>query len=626
MKRARIKSLVLITAITLILYVSIPSSIISDANLLKDTHFLNRLDIKSDSTETKCLEYFKHYQNADIKYSYSDYVFEDPLEDYLNKQIKQFPSYSNQQYKSWTRDYTDHRKSYLEVEQNLINQTIDTRIYSSCFLKQEHAVNEYCGQLQSKLFPFLTFKSPILTKFDGKTWEYSQGECFLQQIYTQARGRGIVVSAKNNHYQQLVSLFITLRILNNTIPIQIVHRGDLSRSRQLQLTRLARIDISRLIAENSEYVKAITSQPNYENTIFKNSQYSKLDVQFLNIQPTITKDFAKQFKQYSNKLLAALFTTFKEAIIMDADIILFKSPEELFSIPEYVSTGAFFFRDRELINRSSFLDKQFWKNLMPTSKESIFNNIKPASDQTFNNRYFQGFTHQVEAGIVLMDRSTHFPGILHSLQLSLWRTATKRVWGDKELFWLSQAISGTDSYAFNKHAAGAVGELQVSEEGVSGICSNQPVHVYNDTLLWINSGFKYCKNGGAARDLKYFKGLDMPALVDKYKGPLNVSAVVIPPNVDDLYLSWSKETEELEPEQRIQGWYNTAMCAGYTYCAASPVVVNREKRFGKVLKFSERETLDYNYLGNVWLTANELQKAIDRNRNNLNDYLDVSIK
>lgn len=620
-RKPRLKPLLLVSLATLLLFL-IPSQITSKEK--NNTHFINKLEFNHDSLDSNCQSYFKHYSQGNIQYSYSDYVFEETLDEYLKKQIEKFPSYSNQQYKSWITDHKDHRTSYLEMEQNLINQTIDTRIYGNCFLKPNHITNEHCGLLQENLFPFLTFQSPILTKFDGKTWEYSQGDCFLQQIYNQAQGQGIVVSAKNSHYQQLVSLLLTLRILNNTLPIQIVHRGDLSRSRQLQLTRLSRLDLLQMINENTEYVEPLIGLENYNQTMLKNSQYPRLDIQFLNIKPTISKDFTRQFKQYSNKLLATLFTTFKEAIIMDADVILFKPPQELLSIPEYKSTGAFFFKDRELINRSSDEDKIFWKKLMPLGKESIFN-IQQPSDQTFNNRYFHGFTHLVEAGIVLMDRSTHFPGILHSLQLSLWRTATKRVWGDKELFWLSQAISGTDSYSFNKDAAGAVGEL-ITSDGVQKICSNQPVHLYNDSLLWINSGFKYCKNGGASRDLKYFEGMDMPTLVEKYKGPLNVSAVVVPPHVDELYLSWTKEMEELESEERIQGWYNTAMCAGYTYCAASPVVVNGEKKYGKVVEFSQIEQLNYNALGKAWMIANDLQKIIEKNRSKMDQYLDVSIK
>lgn len=600
----------------------------------KNTHFIERVELKEiDPLSTKCHEFFNHYSQHPISYEYSDYVFEHSLENYLGQQIKKFPNHSKQQLQSWKNDYVDHRNSYFEVEQNLKNQTIDTRIFGTCFLKPDHITdNNQCDYIQRKLFPWMTQRSPLLVNYDGTTFEYPESDCFIQGVYKYAKGQGIVLSAKNSHYQQLVSLILTLRILGNTLPLQIVHRGDLSKSRQLQLTRLARIDFSRLLTEKHEVVKMLLDhQENFKDTNFKSSQYPKIEISYLNIQNTVTKPYLKQFKSYSNKLLAALFTTFKEVIIMDADIILYKSPQSLFDyIEEYKRTGAFFFKDRELINRSSKEDARFWKSLMPTERESqFFPSIQQVTDHSISNRYFDGFTHLVEAGIVLMDRSTHFPGLLISMQLTLWRTATKRVWGDKELFWLSQAISGTESFEFNKYPSGAVGEIihpDVKNNEQVKICSNQPVHVYNDSVLWINSGFKYCKNGAASKDLKHFPGYDMPKLTDLYKGPINVSAVVIPPIVDDYYLSWSKEMEQKDLHERTQGWYNEAMCQGYTYCAVSPVTIRGKKRYGKVLEFSKEQTRDYNYLGNVWLDANTLQRDLEKRKSTLMDYLDVSTK
>ncbi|CCH41641.1 putative alpha-1,3-mannosyltransferase [Wickerhamomyces ciferrii] len=563
-----------------------------------------------------------------IGYKPSNYVFEDSIDEFINKQIKKFPNYSPQQIKSWTQDHKDHRNSYLEIESNLINQTIDTRTFGNCFLRPEHIIkDDHCKFVQEKLFPWLTFKSPKLTRYDGVETEYSiSGGCFLQQIFKQQKGEGIVISAKNSHYQQLVSLFTTLRILNNTLPIQIVHRDDITKSRRSQLIRLARLDLKTLVEEqNSTIIEPLTLQNEYNQTELKYSDYPKLDVSFLNIQPTISKSHSKDFKMYSNKLLATLFTTFQKAIFMDADIILFKSPQDLLKIPEFQEKGAFFFRDRELINRSSDQDKIFWEKLMPTKYESSNFGTPSATSQTLDNRYFHGFTHLVEAGVVLMDRSTHFPGLLHALQLVLWNTATKRVWGDKELFWLSQAISGTENFAFNKHGAGAIGEIIVNGTQEK-ICSNQPVHVYNDTILWINSGFKFCKNGGAGRDLKHYPGYTLDTLMERYRGGINVSAVIVPPQVDDLYLGWSSEEQHLDHEQRIQGWYNMAMCSGYTYCAVSPVIEsNGKERHGTVIKVNEQESFNYNYLGNVWLDANEMSKTIDKNKKEFAPYIDVDV-
>lgn len=664
MLRLRAKALLILTAITLLLlYFAIPTTHNKQDNT--NPHFIAKLNLDNDietSLDAKCSLFVETYIENDISYlHHSDYVFEESLQHYLSKQSLKFPNYSQLQYNSWINDYNDHLNSYLEIERNLINQTIDTRIFNNCFLQPDYIElnNTHCNIIQQNLFPWLTFKFPTINKFDGSEFSLTNSNCFIQDLYKQSSGKGIVLTAKNSHFQQLSSLFLSLRIINNTLPIQIIHKGDLSKSRQLQLIRLARLDLNKLFlegeGENNEIIKFLKSQPNYNQTNYNSSSYPKLDISFINIAPSINKDYRKFFKTYSNKLLATLFTTFKEIIIMDTDVILFHTPESLFNIIEYRETGAFFFKDRQLINKSSSKDVQFWKKLLPTIEEHKFNNkIELISSNSISNRYFKGFTHLVESGIVIMDRSNHFGGILHSLQLSLWKTATKRVWGDKEFFWLSQLISGTQSFAFNSNFAGAIGEIDYinfpsplpnpsngngnQNSNANGnhnqninqlkICSNQPAHIYNNTLLWINSGFKFCKNGagGFKNDLKFFPNFEMSQLITKYKNPINATSVIIPPDIDDSYLHWSQEINEMDPMERIQGWYNTPMCGGYTYCAVDKQLIKNKIHYGKIINFNHQESIDFNYLGTIWLYANSLQKMIDKNRKNLINYLDVDIK
>lgn len=42
----------------------------------------------------------------------------------------------------------------------------------------------------------------------------------------------------------------------------------------------------------------------------------------------------------------------------------------------------------------------------------------------------------------------------------------KRVYGDKEMFWLSLSIIGDENYQFNSHPAAAIGQLTTYQERV----------------------------------------------------------------------------------------------------------------------------------------------------------------
>ena len=75
------------------------------------------------------------------------------------------------------------------------------------------------------------------------------------------------------------------------------------------------------------------------------------------------------------------------------------------------------------------------------------------------------------------------------------------------MFWLSLSILGDENFEFNKHPAAAIGQITPYQERIKGlktvpesliskeICSNHPAHINdedNHTLLWFNSGFKFC--------------------------------------------------------------------------------------------------------------------------------------
>jgi hypothetical protein len=55
---------------------------------------------------------------------------------------------------------------------------------------------------------------------------------------------------------------------------------------------------------------------------------------------------------WAAKPFAILLSSFREVIFIDADSLFFRNPAKLFDDPDYVETGALFFRDRTIMPES----------------------------------------------------------------------------------------------------------------------------------------------------------------------------------------------------------------------------------------------------------------------------------
>ena len=66
------------------------------------------------------------------------------------------------------------------------------------------------------------------------------------------------------------------------------------------------------------------------------------EVWFVNIYESINPQHRNLFAKFDFKLLASLFNSFNEFMLIDADTILMKSPEFFFNHQSYQQTGAFF--------------------------------------------------------------------------------------------------------------------------------------------------------------------------------------------------------------------------------------------------------------------------------------------
>ncbi|ODV58629.1 glycosyltransferase family 71 protein, partial [Ascoidea rubescens DSM 1968] len=348
-------------------------------------------------------------------------------------------------------------------------------------------------------------------------------------------------------------------------------------------------------------------------------KFPKQVIHFVDISVSIQKQFLDYFESFSNKLLALFFSSFKEVILIDTDTIPLINPDLFFESNQYKSSKSYFFRDRELNHKFPINTKKFFLNLFPNYNDTHFfdfNQINCNFSRILGN---PSFNHNMESGIVVLDKYKYFNGILLSLVLQFWRPITANIHGEKELYWLSQLIVGNDQFQFNKNYAVSIGKLspttnEFSKIKANELCSTHPGHISDDnaTLLWFNSGFLNCKNWNTWEvDFQYEleSGLldnnpdiqkdDPFTLIKYYTDPLRIDAFLIPARGinDEVHINTQ---DHYEPSTN---WIKTKRCKSYLWCAYDLIngdEKNSEEK-GKIVYIKETDKLLYNFYGDIWV-------------------------
>lgn len=177
-------------------------------------------------------------------------------------------------------------------------------------------------------------------------------------------GRGIVLTAGNDQVAYLLTQIPILRQLGCNLPIEVMYVGD------TDLNRDSRQDLEDLDGVITRDIGAMVNPVGWD------------------------------IASWAAKPFAILLSSFREAIFIDADSFFFVNPEVMFDYPEYVKTGALFFRDRLI---------------MPESKKSWLQSIlpQPVSKNVKQSRLWKGESgHQQESGVMVVDKYRHFMAML----------------------------------------------------------------------------------------------------------------------------------------------------------------------------------------------------------------------
>lgn len=257
-------------------------------------------------------------------------------------------------------------------------------------------------------------------------------------------GRGIVLSAGTEQVPFLLASIPAMRELGCTLPIEIMYLGE--------------EDISEEYREILEMIPGVITR----------------DIK------KMVRDAGWELAGWAAKPFAMLFSSFQEVIFIDADAIFFQNPESLFEDPQYVETGALFFKDRSLFPESK---RRWLKQILP----------KPISKSAKSTRLWSGESgHMQESGVVVVDKWRHFVEMLLVTRMN----GPDRdgdedkdivgiydmVYGDKETFWLAWELLGNSNYAFHNGFRGSMGTVHYGPIVLETENEEEQPDVLNTTL------------------------------------------------------------------------------------------------------------------------------------------------
>ncbi|RLV93848.1 putative alpha-13-mannosyltransferase MNN14 [Spathaspora sp. JA1] len=518
-------------------------------------------------------------------------------------------------------DYEALRRKVANEEQILHDYMNHVKVFNKCFLEEFNTTviqdqkqllrgfkydsskpsipmrnDMSLTKLEAKVFPWLSQKSPL---YESNGVEYTildkfQGS-FLKNFQKKLSGKGIVLTISDDFSEECIRLIHLLRFLKNKLPIEIVHTQE---------------DLSQ---EIKNQIKKASTDPFHK--------YPKQSVTFVNITPAIKPEYLHKFGGFANKIVAVMFSSFAEVMLVDADTVLAKAPETFFKLRKYRSSGTLFYRDRAVPELRTGNDMRFFIKLMNTQIDDILFDLKPPTSKIFNLPFFKlNLNHMMESGLVLINRNKHYGQPLLMSNMNFFLPVISRLYGDKEMFWMSLAISGDENFEFNSLPAAAIGEITPHQErekdiGRKGIfksrevCSNHPAHINdedNHSLLWFNSGFKFCSKNSKvnfeldfSRKKRYTKFKNLDEFKTFFESKMIIKAAVVPP----AEVIKVPDGEGIDGEPGT-GWVSLSdYCSGYTWCAYSSVGKARELKgeVGTVIEYSSEEVEYFKALGDVWM-------------------------
>lgn len=558
--------------------------------------------------------------------------------------------------------FNDQLKATTETERIMSDTMTIIRIFGHCFFENPSyraspKLSAIYRRYSKKILPSISNRvalvqnDDVLSNYRDEYFGSSkvlENESVLSFYHDKSNGSGIVISCATHHSREMVRLIHALRAQDNKLPIQIFYRSDLlslSKNAIQFAATVSKRNLLGLVFSDVSLLKDLLKEIDMTVDDLLRMPFPPQKVTLINLEKPLSKLGVNDLSQYNSKIAALFFSSFENVVLLDADTVPLVKPIDLLELKEYCDTGAYFFRDRSLVDQNQWIETNFFSKLMPhqTSVLDMAMGISPVTSKTMNNPYMRGWEHMQESGLLLYNRKRHFKTLIPLISLSLWEEPVRSsVWGDKELYWIAMAVSGTEDYTLHPMGAASVGikvENQKMKHYIDSVsnelCSTHPGHVSTDgKLLWINSGFSYCKKNDYDFDLKTFPFYIFEQESDVariYQTPLKLRHAIVPPDLPRLRSPSTDLTNELNLLEHVKnnrfdvddlevdqifeaepskGWIRDRSCSHYMYCAYDmpQMFVGHGTNAGHLFTFSEEDAKQYDILGAIWLSAKRVIK------------------
>lgn len=464
------------------------------------------------------------------------------------------------------------------------------------FLKKTGA--SFGKYLHPKLINLRTGKMSNQPTVKSALHEYNSN--FIQHWVRQSYGRGIVIPMD---YTDLKELYHNLKVwqtLKNTLPIQLVFSNTV-----------------------------VTAE--VQEILFEYAKETKQNLFIVDLEPILDVLYVHdQHTPATSKVLASMFNTFEEALVMEPDVSFFLSANTVFDSEDYKNTGFKFWKGRNTRKDAQFPHcKVFTQALEPSLEE--FNMIhselvvrldnpsleSPNTEQekALSSYYTYGGLHYADNGVYVINKKQAFEGLLGAATLLSHKKYRLCSDGENEFMWLGMFTVG-NNFVSDSIDAGILGEIKLESEGprrgYAYVCGTQVSHSDDvGRLVWSKDGLVTCKFENAAhedfsRDSQYFtdRYLDEHNLDEIYKSKLNINGFIV-------------------PDTRKNPWKQISECRATMYCAYIPhLKSNTDDEGGILASFGGGYLTHIKDVVNARLEPSErerreLQAKIDKERQEL---------
>lgn len=489
-------------------------------------------------------------------------------------------------------------------------------------------INNFTTETFYEIIPKITspfgkvLEQGVLPKLNDKTgkvdeyfkYEYNPSKTFWanwRDMSAKVADRGIVLSLGSNQFSLAVKFIAALRFEGNTLPIQVVYRGD----------ELSQELVNKLIyAARSPDFKPVENK-------YDNSTNVPQEIWFLDVSNTIHPKWRGEFGSYKSKWLVVLLNLLQEFVFLDIDAISYEKIENYFKTIEYQKTGTVFFRERALRENVHERCIARYETLLPRKLESKnfqnslrinpdhalneCDNLLTTEEYIFKDFFHHRKQHQLEAGLFAVDKSKHAIPLVLGAMIHLAKHTAHCTHGDKENFWLGFLAAG-HPYALQEVYSGAIGDYVKKtdlngkrQEAAIEICSGQIAHMSTDkkTLLWVNGGGTFCKHENAAKN-DWNKDGDFRSFKEKFD--------TLEKMEEYYYLTPISSKYVILPDPKSDDWHRASAgaCGGYIWCAThktllKPYSYTHRTTHGQLITLDSDQRLYIDAVNTVWSHTNK---------------------